>query len=627
MIRYKAQKVFSQSGRCMGTYQSASHFLKRLRGTCAFAAIGFSSLNGEEGVSERSLPLIYQQYEAFQSNVASQPPENTTSDLNEKYPLDSCDKRRVLYLMSKGETKRAIEQYLAYYKKHQKHDRQILHEIATILLENGAASNDFETQLLTLCGISLSHQPSSLDFLEKALQSRFPMVQSVALSLLGNMHEDECNDIIATAMRSRYLMVRYEALYYLIARKSKHALGYVESLANLLHPSARPIFIEFYAMYGSKEARQRLKQFLNDNDLNVRIAAIGAINNHRYDDLLPNIRSLLSRPDPTLKEACAATLGAMSDLSSIENLKIAADSPFDETSLAALFALHQLGDREAEQKIIALAKKHNPFAIFLLSRINGHADLLAKMATNVDNTVRLNASLALLHKRDPRCLPVIQEILNADIQYVGFAPFVSKGRSLVAWKTIPPSAIKHPDIKRNIQAITLSLIQEVMTTALELPEKDFLKLARGMLSQQHCHNISLLMHLLGNIKSDNVIALLKEKSQEVGSPLVRGYASLALYRMGEGEAFRQNFLNWLKNQKGEQLIEFQPMMDRGAREDKADSNYQLSPADRSALLLEAFDTLATKHELEGIELLLEAMQNGHPKNRYALAGLLLKSIH
>lgn len=321
------------------------------------------------------------------------------------------------------------------------------------------------------------------------------------------------------------------------------------------------------------------------------------------------------------------TLGQMQDLHSIESLKIAAQSPFDDTKLASLFALYQLGHESVKEEIVEMAKRKNLYAIYMLSKIDGYEDVLARLATNIDSTVRLNASLALLHKRNPRCLSAVKEIISSNIDYVGFVPFVSHGRSLVAWKPISISSIKHPDVKRNVQAITLSFIEEVLTASLELSEDEFLDISRDVLSNKGSHSIALLMHLLENIKSEKVINLLKEKSQEVGSPLIRGYASLSLYRMGGNEAFRASFLSWLKTQKAEQLIEFKPMMDRGARDDKTTSNYQLSPADRSALLIESFDTLANQHETEGISLLLEAMKDGHPKNRYALAGLLLKSIH
>ncbi|MFZ4773438.1 MAG: HEAT repeat domain-containing protein, partial [Chlamydiia bacterium] len=56
------------------------------------------------------------------------------------------------------------------------------------------------------------------------------------------------------------------------------------------------------------------------------------------------------------------------------------------------------------------------------------------------------------------------------------------------------------------------------------------------------------------------------------------------------------------------------------------STFQLTPSERSQLLLETFEALLIRHESEGINLVLECILKGHPNNRYALAGLLLKMI-
>ena len=107
-------------------------------------------------------------------------------------------------------------------------------------------------------------------------------------------------------MRSNFLPVRFEALYQLILRKAKSAMGQAESLSNLLPPQFRPFFVEFYAIYASQSSIQRLKQLFNDKDVNVRIAAIMSAAHHGRDDLLVNIRSAMTHADPTVKETSAA---------------------------------------------------------------------------------------------------------------------------------------------------------------------------------------------------------------------------------------------------------------------------------------------------------------------------------
>ena len=52
----------------------------------------------------------------------------------------------------------------------------------------------------------------------------------------------------------------------------------------------------------------------------------------------------------------------------------------------------------------------------------------------------------------------------------------------------------------------------------------------------------------------------------------------------------------------------------------------LTPKESSRLLIEAYAAIAERGEVEGIDLLLQEIRLGREKNRYPLAGLLLKSI-
>jgi HEAT repeat protein len=529
--------------------------------------------------------------------------------------------------MSTNQPSKAVDEYLTYYQKEKKHDLKILEQIGNILLDIGSSSPNIEDQMLSLYGIGLSGGRTSLHFLESALKSHFPIVQAAALHLLAQIHEDSVDDILTIALQSDFLMIRVEALFYLVAKKTKNALGQVESLCNLLPPQARPYFVEFYALYASNDSIQSLKKFINDKDLNVRIAAIAAAASHNRDDLLPNIRTVLSQSEPSLKEISAFALGHLHDLNSIEQLKIVSLSPFIETKLAALFSLFKLGDREAGTKILDIAKEGNPFAILMSGEIPGSDTILISLINHIDPVIRLNAAAALLGKRRVEALPVITSVLESDTDCMGIVPYVSPGRSLVALKPIPTSAIPNEDVRRNIKAITLSFHEEFLKHCIDLPEKDFLELSRKLMDCKKGHLIPLLTHLIENMGTTDSRDLLIEKAQQVGYPLLRGYCSLSLYRIGEEETYRKRFLSWLSTQKGGQLIQFKPMMDRGAREDKNMSNYQLSAEEKSGLLIESFDAIATKHDIDGISLILEAIRDGHEKNRYAFAGLLLKSIH
>ena len=56
------------------------------------------------------------------------------------------------------------------------------------------------------------------------------------------------------------------------------------------------------------------------------------------------------------------------------------------------------------------------------------------------------------------------------------------------------------------------------------------------------------------------------------------------------------------------------------------SPYQLTPEETSGFLIEALDALSQKREERNIVYLLTLMKDGHPKNRFALAGLLLRCL-
>lgn len=318
------------------------------------------------------------------------------------------DKRHILYLMSIKDFNGGIEEYLKYYEKNKKHDFELLKEIGNIILNFGSNSEDMNDQLITLYGISLSGKEAPEHFFESAIRSQYPVVEAAAINILGRMHENYVDDLIQLGLKSDYLQVRLEALHLLIARKAKNALGQVESLSNLLPSQFLPYFVEFYAVYASNESIRKLKTMMTNPDANVRIVAILSAAIHAREDLLPNIRAAITHSDPALKEAAATALGLLKDLSGMNELKIAALSPFPETKLAALFSLHKLGDHEAKEKIFKLAEEGNLFAIHMCGEIPGSVPTLQKLIANPDKNVKLNAALSLLKNRNSLALSVIE---------------------------------------------------------------------------------------------------------------------------------------------------------------------------------------------------------------------------
>ena len=122
------------------------------------------------------------------------------------------------------------------------------------------------------------------------------------------------------------------------------------------------------------------------------------------------------------------------------------------------------------------------------------------------------------------------------------------------------------------------------------------------------------------------INLLVQESNKVGCPFNRTYAHLSLYRMKSNTDYhRSKLIEWASNQKNHKLIEFKPMasLDQPSSLENA---YQLTPEEKSQLLIETFDALASSHDKGGIDLLITLIKEGHEKNRYVLAGLLMKCI-
>jgi hypothetical protein len=164
----------------------------------------------------------------------------------------------------------------------------------------------------------------------------------------------------------------------------------------------------------------------------------------------------------------------------------------------------------------------------------------------------------------------------------------------------------------------------MLTQAIELSEETFLKIAQLLLSSKQADLIPLLTNLLENLQTPAAITLLKENATRAGDPLARAYCSLALYRLKEEGPWEENVNGWAKRNLGTEMIQFRPIVPIDQRVTR--SPFELTPEDHSRLLIETFQTIADRHEESGIALLLDALEKGNPKNRYVLAGLLLRAL-
>ena len=88
---------------------------------------------------------------------------------------------------------------------------------------------------------------------------------------------------------------------------------------------------------------------------------------------------------------------------------------------------------------------------------------------------------------------------------------------------------------------------------------------------------------------------------------------------------KDHIYEWVESQRDHELFQFREMLAWTDRKETTGS-YLLTPKEKSRLLIESYETLVENHEMRGIDLLLSAMRQGHEKNRFLLAGLLLKAI-
>jgi HEAT repeat protein len=529
----------------------------------------------------------------------------------------------ILYALHRGEAERAFENYLNYVKENHTHDYALLQQAAKALLEQGIDSKNPEIQLLCIFGAGVAASSDLIPILERGIKSEDLRTQLIALSYLGRLEDDEADRVLLEALSSPFLITRLESLLLLAKKNHPAVLGHLYSLAVKVPDPARAVFAHIAVHLDGAEASRYLHKLLTDADVNVRVESIFAVANANRDDFLPCLHTLVNGAPFAQQEAIAFALGELKDQSAIGHLKELAEGEKQESvKLAAAIALYKLGESRYLGRIEECAKNGSLFAIAALGELKEGREILFRLLSHEERDVRLNALLSLLELRDQRSLDFLEEILIGDSRDTGFWPLTSPGGGLRAWKSIPSSSQQSKNYP-GLKELTLSLREEVLTRCIEFEEQDFLKIAQLIFEKRGHALIPLLVELLENKKSEGVIQFLKEGHQKAGAPLIRNYCTLSLYRLKVEGPYEEQLINWVKARGSEELIQF--------REEAKSSTFsgaphQLTPEETSRFLVEACQTLASAQNLAGIDALLHAIAYGNPKNRYALAGLLLRTI-
>lgn len=527
---------------------------------------------------------------------------------------------RILFLIQQNEHRQAIDLYQARSKIQGEHDFEFLHQMGIKILESGFHQDDPESQLLTLFGASISAHEEAYYILEESLKSRFPEIQLIALEALARIQNDRADQALLRALGSPSLAVRYEAVRQLCKKKHPQAIIQAESLMYKSPRFLMPIYPPLFAMIEDPQATKILRRLLNQTSGHVRLITLLSLIKYKRDDLLPQIRTQASHFDCSQQEASAYALGEMQDEQAQPKLKTLTRSQHPTVALAAQFALYLLGREEAISIIEEKAGQGDLFAISALGKIPDHPRILIQLLSHKNAQIRFNAGIALLQQNDLTSFPFIQEILLRDQRDLAFTLQPSPGQVFKTWKvTSSASQLFNEDEEAYQQHFELkrSLLKKVR----ELSAPHFLTLAHQIFNKQQNELVPYTAELLEDLATKEAIACLKEHHQQLGAPLVRNYCNLALYRLKEEGPYGEQLRKWIKNQNKTQFIRFKAFNPWTWEE----NHYSLTPEQSSQLLISAFEALAAQQEQEGIDTLLEAIATGHEKNKYALAGLLLRA--
>ncbi len=523
--------------------------------------------------------------------------------------------------MQVGDSRRAFQLYDEYYREGGQHNLEILHELGLMILAEGYANQDPEIQLMTIFGAGVSLNERASYILEDGLKSKLPNVQLISLNFIARNQNSRSIDAFNRALASEFFPVRLEAVYHLAMMKHPSAVGQTESLMQKVPRELYPIFPQIFAIVGNYDAIKVLQRLLVDPDINVRVEAIRNIAKYHRDDLLPQIRNLATHHHVMQQEASAIAMGQLKDDSSIPRLRELAQSSTDAVRLAALKSLHEMEQPEARLAIEKLAKEGNTFAISLLGSIPESKPTLYKILKSQNFTFRANAALALLELKDSACIPVVTQILIKDAKDLVCVKVQTQGRGLSAWKIVPSARQNFKEDPIAFE-LSLNLREEILYESMNLPEKDFLSIAHLILSNNQNDLVPTLVHLLENLQTAEAIALLKTHREKIGAPLIRNYCNLALFRLKEPGPYAEALREWISSWQNQNLIQLRPYLPWELR-DVLDHQYQINAHDVSRLLIESFEAFSQKRDDKGIEVLLHAIQYGNPKNKYALAGLLM----
>lgn len=520
---------------------------------------------------------------------------------------------QLLWLSQHGKMEQALEGAEELLKTRQL-DHAVLEQLGIILLRSGLQSKDQQEQLLTLIGASIAQHESTREILERACHSQHPLVQLHALQGLAAYSDDDVDREMMTALGSPWLPVRLTAAQLLATKRSPHVIVQVEAMLAKLPPQVHPFLPGLLGRVNTPDAMHLLERQLASRYLPVRVAAIEALRAARRDDACPRLREMATHDMGPQAEACAHALASLGDESAIPLLRQMLDSPEMATRLAAACALTRLGEEEAFEMVRQEALHGNPFAIRALASRRGEIELLRELVQHPSLSIRIHAMLGCLEQRDVAALPMLRQLLRAGPTTPVMEQTYTPGHAFSAYRVRMAQAEDAP--------MVLAMREQLLSQAIELPERVFLSLAEEVLEGQQPELVPLAVKLVENLQTHEAVEMLKRERQRAGAPLSRMAAALALYRMGEPGPWEGQLLSWLREQGQHQIIQLKETPEWDP--DQLVSPHDLSAEQTSQLIIEALETLAARQSLQGQLLVMEWLRTGHPRNRFVLAGILMR---
>ncbi|MFA6118976.1 MAG: HEAT repeat domain-containing protein [Parachlamydiales bacterium] len=528
------------------------------------------------------------------------------------------DKNHILYLMHSQEVEKAFSQYQKYYEN-EALDLDILQKMCLILIKTGAKSGDAEIQKLSMFGAGLCASNISLDILETGLSSPILETQLLSLYFISLLNDNKTDKLLTTAMRSDFLPTRLEAAYHMALRKHPNAIGQIESLMFKLPNFLKPFFPHLFALIGTDDATKYLLRFLSDPNPDVRLETILSIGNLNRDDLLSHIRKKIPNSTTAEKEAICYSLYKLKDSSCNDELNKLSKSNIENVQMSSLRALYNLGDFSKKDEIEKLALENNLFAISLLQEIPDSDQTLEKLLKSANPLVKINSALSLLKHKNPICLNTLKDILITSSKDSALEPFFSVGHTMMYFKIVPVAMYK---IKENSNNQSLAIRESILKECLELKEDDFFKIIEQIFQAPQNDLIPTAIVLLENLGSAAAIDFLKHYAKNSNIPLIRDYANLSLYRLKQDGPYESYISNWIRNQNNQDLIQLNVTDDK---KQKKQNIYSLTKEETTRLLLDMYVAVASKQDKSSLKLIIDSIKRTNPKNRYALAGMLIRA--